>query len=175
MYRGSKKSVSKVTAGVAAALMLSTSAVALAETSQSQQSATTTVSITIPERASIRELDAINFGTWDLSGDEQATDSLCVWSHDGATGAYQLTIVSDTGGYKLTNAESSTDVDFTVEWSNLPSQTSGTNVPYNSATPFSLSAPTTPTCGGVGNTNSTIIVNIDEEELSRQETKRGDL
>ena len=48
-------------------------------------------------------------------------------------------------------------------------QTSGTAVPYNTATPFALLAPTTAVCGGAGNTNSTIIVDIAEGELSLQE------
>ena len=169
MYCGSKKSVSKIVAAVAGTLMLTTSAIAVAATGPSSQSETTTVSITIPERVSIWELDNIDFGTWDFAGDEQGTDNLCVWSNDGAAGAYQVTITSTTGDYILTNATSSTDVDFTVAWNNQPSQTSGTSIPYNTPVPFILSAPTTPTCGGVGNTNSTIIVDIAEAELSLQE------
>ena len=169
MDSGSKESTSKIAAAIAAAFMVTTSTVALAETGESPQSQNTTVSIIIPERVSVREVDEVSAGGSALASDEQAAVNLCVWSQGGAADAYQVTVISDTGDYKLTNAESSGDVDFTVEWRNQATQSNGTAVPYNTATPLVPLAPTTPTCGGAGNANSTIVVDIADGDLSLQE------
>ncbi len=169
MYCGSKKSVSKVAAGVAGVLMLTTSAIAFAATGPSGQSATSTVSISIPERVSIFDLDDISFNNWDFAGDEQGTDNLCVWSNDGANGDYQVTITSDTGSFVLQNG-GPTEIDFTVEWATLANQTSGTSISEGVPAAFSLSSPTTPTCQGGTSPNTTLIVDITESELAAQAT-----
>ncbi len=165
MNRLTQKYSSKLVAGVAGASVALMSAVALAATGDSPQSEDTTVTIIIPEKVSILRLDDIDFGTWDLVGAEQGTDSLCVWTNAG--GGYTVQITSDTTGYTLENAGTATSLPFTVEWANTAGATSGTTVPYNTATGFNLSAPTTPDCNA--GTNSTLIIDIAEADLAAAE------
>ena len=169
MYSRSNKIISRIFTGIAGVLVFTISGISYAATGPAPQSEDTTVSITIPDIVSITELDDIAFGIWDGLGDEQGTDNLCVWVNNSGL-IYQVTVTSSTLGYTLDNAGTGTTIDFAVAWSNLANQTVGTNIPYNTKTQFALSAATTPTCGGAGNTNSTIMIDITEAELLAQET-----
>ena len=167
MNSGSRTSNAAVAVGLAAALLATTTAAAFADTGESPQSQNTTISIIIPERVSVREVADVSTGASSLATDEQGTVDLCFWSQGGS--GYQVTVISDTGGYTLTNGEASGDVGFTVRWNDQLSGTVGTAIPYDTATALAPLAPTTPTCGGVGNSNSTIIVDTAEGGLSLQE------
>lgn len=168
MSSGSITSKANRTAFLAVVLMLTPSAFAVAETGESPQSRNTTISIIIPERVSVREVEQVSLSASGPARGDEGTIDLCVWSQGGA-GGYRVTVVSDTGGYTLTNAGATGDVDFTVRWSNQANRTSGTAIPYDTAIPLAPIASTTPACGGPGNANSTIVVDTAEGELSLQE------
>ena len=168
MNCGSRTRNATVAICLAAALLLTTPAAVVAETGNSPQSQNTTISIIIPERVSVQEVEEASLGASGVARDDEGTVDLCVWSQGGG-GGYQVTVVSDTGGYMMTNTNSSTDVGFTVRWDDQASGTGGTAIPYGTAMPLAPLAPTTPTCGGFGNSNSTIIVDTTDGGLSLQE------
>ncbi len=168
MDSGSRTRNATLASRLAAALLLATPAAALADTGESPQSQDTTISIIIPERVSVQEVAQASPGASGLARDEEGTVDLCVWSQGGA-GGYQVTVVSDTGGYNLTNGAASNDVGFTVRWDDLADGTGGTAIPYDTAMPLVPAASTTPTCGGVGNSNATIAVDTAEGGLSLKE------
>ncbi|MEM7123638.1 MAG: hypothetical protein AAF563_20350 [Pseudomonadota bacterium] len=167
MDSGSRTSNAVVTVGLAATLLAMATAAAIADTGESPQSQNTTISIIIPERVSVREVSAVSTGASSNATDEQGTVDLCVWSQGGS--GYQVTVISDTGDYKLTNGEAPGDIGFTVKWNDQLSETGGTAIPYDTAMPLVTLASTTPTCGGVGNSNSTIVVDTAEGGLSLQQ------
>lgn len=158
MLKVFESSRAKLLGGVAGLAMIAVAPVALAATT-----ANTTISITIDETVAISNLAAtIGFGTWDGTGDEQMTDDLCVWSNDGSPGQYSIDLTTDNGSMVL--QQGADTIPFAVSWANTTGQTSGTTVSYNSPTNFTMSATTTPTCGG--GDNSTIIIDIAEADLA---------
>ena len=163
MLKVFESSRAKLLGSVAGLALVAAAPMALAATGTSPQSLDTTVSITIPERVSILNLSStMAFGTWDASGDEQVTDDLCAWSNDGDPGQYRINLTTDNGSMVL--QQGADTIDYTVAWATSTGQTTGTNIPYNTPTTFTLAAPTTPTCGG--GDNSTIIVDIAEADLA---------
>jgi hypothetical protein len=158
MLKVFESSRAKLLGGVAGLALIAVAPVALAATT-----ANTTISITIDETVAISNLAAtIGFGTWDGTGAEQMADDLCVWSNDGSPGQCSIDLTTDNGSMVL--QQGAETIPFTVAWANTSGQTTGTNVPYNSATNFTMSATTTPTCGG--GDNSSIVIDILEADLA---------
>lgn len=165
MYRLTNKYSRKIVAGLAGLTVGALSAAALAATGTDNASEDTLVSIIIPQQISITKLDPIDFGTWDLAGNERQRDNLCVWTN--IPGGYTVNITSSTSAFYLDNTATATDIPFTVSWANQSGQNTGTAITYDTPTPFTLSAPTTANCEGGNNTS--LVVDIDQSDLAAAE------
>jgi hypothetical protein len=119
---------------------------------------TSDININKGNAVQITDVDDIDLGTsGNLAATATQSDAVCVFS---STGACNITVTSTNGSFILTDANTTTDIDYTVDW------TVGTLAPvtYNTAITGLVGDSTSVDCGAT--TNATFTVSVTAAEFN---------
>jgi hypothetical protein len=158
----------RVAAATAIAVVLSGTANATPSQGNLGSSSTGSVQITATVPASVRiyGLTDFAFGTLDPGTAASISKNVCVWSNTSTKG-YSITASGDGGGsgtaFKLSN--SSTTLDYSVEWAGSSGQSSGTSLTAAGLSGGFTSTATSPTCASAPTSSASLIVKFSTAQM----------
>jgi hypothetical protein len=164
MSLGAFLSAAAFTAGaILVSAMPMTGAHAADGTLGSTSNATSTLSVTLPDRVVIKDVDNLTFSgisTWDGTADVTDSDNVCVYS---TTGGYNVTADGDNAAnanneFKIADGSGNL-VAYTVEFAGTSGAGSGTSIPTpgTPVTGFTVSGGVTASCSS---NNATFLVSL---------------
>jgi hypothetical protein len=119
------------------------------------------ITLTIDPLVQISALDDIALGTYTGGANMTGADDLCVYSN---TGGYDITATGNGAGQAFELLGSSANIPYTVEWATTAG--AGTGASLTTGTPLTgqSGAFTTPNCNG--GDNAQVIVTVDSTDLA---------
>jgi len=128
--------------------------------------ATSTVSLTIPQRYQITGISDFAFGNYSGSGDLTSNDDVCVYTND-STRQYKVRITDSSSlspsGFSVQNAAGTAHIAYTVKWNNQSGTNGNQNVSYNSHVNGENANNSSASCNGARNAN--LQVNVAQAAL----------
>jgi hypothetical protein len=120
------------------------------------------ITLTIDPLVQISALDDIPLGTYAGAGDMTGADDLCVYSNNGG---YDITATGNGTGQAFTlTGTSSATVPYTVEWATSAGAGSGTGLTTGVPLAGQSGTFSTPDCGGIE--NAQVIVTVADADLA---------
>jgi hypothetical protein len=154
------------TAAIAIALSSSAEATPVQGNLGSTSTGSVQISATVPASVRLYGLTDFSFGTLDPATAASVSKNVCVWSNTSTKG-YSITASGDGGGsgtsFKLSN--SSTTLDYGVEWAGSASQSSGTALTAATLSGGFTSTATSPTCASSPTSTASLIVKFSTAQM----------
>jgi hypothetical protein len=128
--------------------------------------ATTVITVVIPDQFRISGLSDFMLGTYSGSGAMTANRDLCVYTN--GPGDYHVTVTDSSSmtpsGYSVQNATATEDIAYTVKWNDRTGTSGNVNMPFGT-TKVGHDANTVSTDCSIGGNSANLLVNFTQANL----------